>query len=147
MVDIAPRDYEPAHDAIFGGLLSLNPAQFRSRGEIEEALAPSIPNLAARRFLLKNLSRDSSGRFHWKMNLEALHQNYPFLNKAPDSRVVTDVPACFIRGGDSDYIRDEDVTEIMRLFPRAEVHTISGAGHWVHADAPKAFLEIVSAFL
>jgi pimeloyl-ACP methyl ester carboxylesterase len=27
------------------------------------------------------------------------------------------------------------------------VQTIAGAGHWVHAEAPAAFLEVVERFL
>jgi pimeloyl-ACP methyl ester carboxylesterase len=35
----------------------------------------------------------------------------------------------------------------MRLFPAATIDVIEQAGHWVHADAPEAFIASVNAFL
>ena len=52
----------------------------------------------------------------------------------------------FIRGEKSDYIRDEDMLLIRETFPRANLQTIAEAGHWVHADAPARFAEVVSGF-
>jgi esterase len=56
-------------------------------------------------------------------------------------------PALFIRGGQSSYVRDADIPLIRQLFPRAEVVTIPRADHWVHAEAPEAFLSAVQYFL
>jgi pimeloyl-ACP methyl ester carboxylesterase len=33
------------------------------------------------------------------------------------------------------------------LFPNAELVTIPGAGHWVHAEKPKELLEVLKGFL
>jgi len=51
-----------------------------------------------------------------------------------------------MRGGQSNYIRDEDEGEIMKFFPIAEIHTIERAGHWIHAEAPEEFIEEVLGF-
>jgi len=56
-------------------------------------------------------------------------------------------PALFIRGGRSGYIPDDEIVRIIKKFPAAQVKTISGAGHWVHADAPGEFFRIVKTFL
>jgi pimeloyl-ACP methyl ester carboxylesterase len=56
-------------------------------------------------------------------------------------------PALFIRGGRSDYIKEEDIAELKLKFPGALVKTIPEAGHWVHADAPGEFLRILRNFL
>jgi pimeloyl-ACP methyl ester carboxylesterase len=56
-------------------------------------------------------------------------------------------PACFIRGGRSNYIQDDDISLIHEIFPQAKVETISHAGHWLHADATEEFLKIVTDFL
>jgi pimeloyl-ACP methyl ester carboxylesterase len=52
----------------------------------------------------------------------------------------------FIRGGNSPYIRDEEPA-IISQFPNAEVETITGAGHWLHAEKPEEFYQIVRSFL
>jgi pimeloyl-ACP methyl ester carboxylesterase len=53
----------------------------------------------------------------------------------------------FIRGGLSDYILDTDVDDLKMKFPGAEVKTIATASHWVHADAPGEFYDLVMNFL
>lgn len=75
VVDIAPRANPHEHDTIFGALLALDLKKFHSRAEVEDALAPAIPDLTLRRFLLKNLrSVSSSDR---SRNNEALKENTP----------------------------------------------------------------------
>ncbi|RMH86135.1 MAG: alpha/beta hydrolase, partial [Calditrichaeota bacterium] len=41
----------------------------------------------------------------------------------------------------------EDEPLLRSRFPTAEIVTISGAGHWVHYEAPEAFLRVVDKFL
>jgi pimeloyl-ACP methyl ester carboxylesterase len=36
---------------------------------------------------------------------------------------------------------------IREIFPRAEIETITGAGHWVHFDAPDEFSNKIIQFL
>ncbi|MBU6332449.1 MAG: alpha/beta hydrolase, partial [Bacteroidetes bacterium] len=57
------------------------------------------------------------------------------------------LPALFIAGGASTYIRDSDEAIIRALFPRAQVVRIPGAGHWVHSEAPDALSDQVCSFL
>lgn len=37
--------------------------------------------------------------------------------------------------------------EIRRLFPRAQMHTVPNAGHWIHADCPQDFVAAIRGFL
>jgi pimeloyl-ACP methyl ester carboxylesterase len=53
----------------------------------------------------------------------------------------------FIRGGLSGYILDSDINLLKSKFPGAEVKTIANASHWVHADAPGEFNNLVENFL
>jgi esterase len=147
VVDMAPRAYARTHDKIFAALLALDLVAFQTRQQIEDALAPEIPSLNLRRFLLKNLGRDGHGKFLWKMNLPGVAENYFNLGKVlvADSRF--DKPALFLRGGQSDYINASDETEIHRRFPAAKIETVTTAGHWLHADAPEEFVRRVLSFL
>jgi esterase len=147
VVDMAPRAYAPEHDEIFAALLALNLENFSSRTEMEIALAENVPSLNLRRFLLKNLRRNAGGKFFWKMNLRGLFENYPKLGEAIPSAKPFEKPALFLRAGKSDYVRESDFARIHELFPRAEIQTIAGAGHWLHADAPGEFTSHVLKFL
>jgi esterase len=147
IVDIAPRAYPDRHRQILKALLPLDLRSFKSRAEMELQLAPWIPDLAVRQFLLKNVKRDQAGTFFWQMNLAAIDANFPRLSDEISSPRPFDKPTLFIRGERSDYIRDQDMTSIRKLFPRAQLCEIAGAGHWVHAEKPEDFLRKVREFL
>jgi pimeloyl-ACP methyl ester carboxylesterase len=52
----------------------------------------------------------------------------------------------FIKGELSNYILDEDVSQLEEYFPDSDVVSISGAGHWVHSEKPEEFIEAVLEF-
>ena len=147
VADMAPRAYAPAHDKIFAAQLALNLNSFSTRPQIEDALAPEIPDLVLRRFLLKNLGRNAAGEFFWKIHLRGVAENYPQLRKPVSPVRPFAKPTLFIRGGKSNYLNPEDEPLIRELFPQAKIQTIAGAGHWVHADTPAEFLRLTLDFL
>jgi pimeloyl-ACP methyl ester carboxylesterase len=152
VVDIDPRAYPHEHDVIFAALLALDLKNFHSRKEVEDALAPAIPDLALRRFLLKNLklissSSSSSSSFEWRIPLHAIFENYPKLCRALPAKEPFPKPTLFIRGGQSPYINDADFPLIHQLFSHATIETIPSARHWVHADAPDEFVRLILEFL
>lgn len=147
VVDIAPRAYRPGHQAIFEALLRLDLSAHSSRTSVSEALTLAVPDVAIRNFLLKNLVRDEVGRWRWKMNLAGIYRNYQKLNSAITSTRQYTGKTVFVRGGRSNYIRDEDMEEVRSLFPEAELLTVERAGHWVHAEAPEEFSVLVRDFL
>jgi esterase len=147
VVDIAPKSYQAHHDQVFDALTSLDLGAFEFRKDIDEALASKIPETSVRQFLMKNLARDDAAGFRWKMNLEVIEKNYARINEELPQDRQFDKPTLFIRGSDSNYIQTDDFPLIDRLFPKAELVTIEGTGHWVHVDAPEEFSEIVLDFL
>ncbi len=147
IVDIAPKVYPPGHDDVFAGLYSFEPSCIRTRQEADAALAPHLPDLSLRQFLLKNLERHDSGSFRWRINLDGIHRNYHEMLKTFTASGTFAKPTLFIRGEDSGYIRDNDLVTIGEIFPAAQFTTISKAGHWVHAEAPQEFARIVMDFL
>ena len=128
-------------------MLALDLKAASSRKELEDGLAPAIPEVAVRQFILKSVVRRPEGGFSWKLGLEEINRNYLRLNEAIQGRRKFEGPALFIRGALSDYLGDEDFPLIEELFPEAELETIAEAGHWVHAEAPEAFVRTVSNFL
>ncbi|MFT7414051.1 MAG: esterase [Methylophagaceae bacterium] len=146
VVDIAPRQYHDEHNGIFRALLALDLSMYTSRTEVDTALKSALPNKAVRQFLLMNLTIIGK-QLSWRINLQALYDNYPQLLEAVCDGNTIMLPSCFIRGGQSDYIGDEDEDLIKTRFPDAELVTIEQAGHWVHAEAPKQFLTKITEFL
>ena len=146
LVDIAPRPYMPGHQAILNALVSVDPATAESRTDIEEQLMYRLNNLPVVRFLMKNLARNGSEGYTWKMNLPVLVENYFEIVKGIESDDPFEGPALFVRGANSDYVLDDDILDIQELFPQARLVTVPGAGHWVHADNPDYLLDKVVDF-
>lgn len=147
VVDIAPKAYPAHHDEIFDAMCALDLAALHTRQELDAALAPRVPDAATRQLIMKNVTRDEHGAFAWKLNLDAIQQNYDAIlgNIAGDGPFLK--PTLFVRGERSNYVQDGDEPAIRKLFPNAEIVTVPGAGHWVHADKPAEFLRIVQHFL
>jgi esterase len=102
---------------------------------------------------LKNVRRDRSGQFRWRINLPALRDNLEKILDGLDVEQIaarggiTGFPALFISGENSDYIRPEDHPLIRTLFPSADFVAIPGAGHWVHAEQPALLVKTIRYFL
>jgi len=145
IVDIAPREYEPEHTAIFDALLGLDLQAATKRSDVDTALSVSIKDKSVRQFLLMNIVSCDQG-LAWRINLPALHGNYPQLLKSVCDNAGISIPTLFIRGGRSRYITDEDALVISKTFEDHQLYTVEQAGHWVHAEAPELFLNKVNEF-
>jgi esterase len=148
VVDIAPVAYPPTLLGHIRAMQKLDLAQVRRRGEADRHLVAAVPDAAERSFLLQNLVIDKE-RARWRINLTAIARAMPLLSGFPESPPGLSYPgpALFVAGGRSTYVRDEHEALIKRLFPAARLVRIAEAGHWVHAEAPAAFLSLVAPFL
>jgi len=147
VADMAPRLYAREYDPVMAALCALDLPGLATRQQAEDALAPAIPNLVLRRFLLKNLGRDAQGGLVWKINLAGIADNYGNLVQPLSAPAPFAGPTLFLRGGESNYVRPEDEPRIRELFPAAEISMLAGAGHWLHAEQPDEFARRVAAFL
>ena len=144
--DIAPRYYPIHHQVILEGLNALDLSQLQSRKEADDLLAPYIPELGIRQFLLKSLGRDANG-FAWKINLSVITQHIEEVGKALDEETVFEGPTLFLGGANSSYIQEKDLSDMKRHFPNCTWISIPNAGHWLHAEQPQAVVAEVRKFL
>ncbi len=150
VVDIEPSQAADNHHDVFKALHELDFSKITNRNEADDFLAHRIEDPGTRQFLLKNITREPDGGFSWKMNLKTLTREYPKILAPVRPQHVGDVfekPTLFVRGGRSNYIKNSEIPLIHSLFPLAEVVTVEGAGHWVHAEKPKELLVILQEFL
>jgi pimeloyl-ACP methyl ester carboxylesterase len=146
VVDMDPGQATDSHRDIFIALRELDFSKVQTREAAEDFLRARVPDQGTRQFLLKNVTRRDDGTLAWKMNLPVLWEHYADI-LAPVEGAPFDKPALFVRGGRSPYIKETDFALIRQLFPRAEIATIEGAGHWVHADKPAELLALLQRFL
>ena len=146
VVDMAPKAYPPHHADLLKALADIDPTTYDRRQDIDAVLSDDVPSRPIRQFLLKNLDYDGE-QYRWTMNLDALRAHYDDLNAALPAEGSFDGPTLVVRGGRSDYVSEADLPGIRDRFPNARLVTIDDAGHWVHADAPDAFADVVVDFL
>ncbi len=150
VVDISPVSTGSSRGE-FGHLLSslagLDLAAVSSRADADAALSGPIGHPTVRGFLLQNLQRTDTG-FAWQPNLALLHGELDTIMGFPQ---ITDQqfsgPVLWIRGANSDYVRDEDAPVMRALFPKTVRVTVRDAGHWVHSEQPEQVIASLRHFL
>lgn len=146
VVDIAPKAYPVHHHQIIEGLKALDLAKIERRSEADKLLSASIPQDDTRQFLLKNITRNETGGFKWKMNLLVIEKEIETIGYGLSEDSLFEKETLFIRGLKSDYIQDEDIDLIQEHFPNSRLESVENAGHWVHAQAPQQLFELVINF-
>ena len=147
VVDISPKAYPPHHQGILKALESVDFQKQTSRQAVEDLLCEYIPDQSVVLFLTKNLYWTDDKRLDWRFNLKILSEKYTeFVSNAIKFGVFTG-ETLFVAGEKSNYILPQDEFQIKQQFPNSSVVTIKNAGHWVQAENPTDFNEVVKEFL
>lgn len=147
VADIAPKSYPLHHQKILAGLQAINLQKLQSRKEAEDILGQYVSEAGTKAFLLKNLYRNEQNEWQWRINLPIIAEKIANVGEGLLTNLHFDEPTLFVRGENSDYILDEDFELIKYFFPNAQIETIKGAGHWLHAEKPEEFLAVVQKFI
>lgn len=148
VVDIAPVRYETGFEAIADAMRKLPLAAIKTRKDADDHLAATIKESSLRQFLLQNLI-GKQDEYRWRVNLDILSAVMPGLGDFPLSpdTIPYDGKTLFIGGSDSPYIKREHHQTIFQWFPKARIEMVPNAGHWVQAQQPEAFHDLVERFL
>jgi pimeloyl-ACP methyl ester carboxylesterase len=149
VADVAPVAYDDRHSDVFAALFAADAAHAGSREQVENVLRQKLDNDETTvQFLLKGLTRTEAPAtgFEWKFDLEALHKNYSKIAAGVSAEKPFTGKTLFIKGEKSSYINSENYSSIDKLFPNNELAEIKDAGHWVHAEKPAEFLQVVEGF-
>ncbi|NXT59579.1 ABHDB protein, partial [Pluvianellus socialis] len=151
-VDISPVSTAPVSEfsAYISAMKSVKIPDGLSRSAArqlaDDQLSPVVQLPQLRQFLLTNLV-EVQGRYVWRVNLEAISHHLADIMNFPLFHKPYPGPALFLGGSNSPYISSKDYPEIQRLFPKADVQYIKGAGHIVHQDKFEEFIAAVLKFL
>ena len=147
VADIAPVAYAHDQPRHVDAMRSLDLTGLATRGEADRRLSATIPDASLRAFFLQSLDLKAPDGPRWRLNLDVLAAEMPAIVGWPGTEGRFDRPALFLTGADSHYVRPEHRDPIRALFPAARFARIPGAGHWLHAEKPRAFEDTVRAFL
>lgn len=146
VADIGPKFYAPHHQDILAGLNAVDFSTKPSRNDVEEILKKYIPDFGTRQFLMKSLYWKEPGQLAFRFNLAVFNEKINEIGKALQSDLIFERPTLFIRGGNSNYIQDNDFENIKKHFPNSSFETIPNVGHWLHAENSEMFYELASVF-
>jgi pimeloyl-ACP methyl ester carboxylesterase len=146
VADIAPVAYFHDQTQHIVAMRGLDLSGLTSRAEADLRLAASVADPALRAFFLQSLDLKSSPPV-WRINLDVLEAEMPRIIGWPQVAGRFDGPALFLSGALSHYVLPEYRETIRALFPGARFAKLPGAGHWLHAEKPRAFEETVRVFL
>ena len=92
------------------------------------------------------LQRKPEGGFSWKINLPVIREKLKNIGEDLVFEGTFDKPVLFVRGANSSYVLDADFRRIQEIFPMAKLETLD-TGHWVQAEKPKEFVQLVTTWL
>jgi pimeloyl-ACP methyl ester carboxylesterase len=145
VVDMGVKSYPLHHEHILKAFHEIDLSKLSARSEAEAILKQFIDSDGVRQFLLKNLYWMEKGKLSWRVNFPVLEREMSeILSALPEKEVLTST--LFIRGELSNYILDSDIPILESYFPDAQLISVENAGHWVHAEAPEAFVDAVLVF-
>ncbi len=147
VADISPAYYPQHHQSVLSALRSVNLSILKSRKEAEDQLRAALNDEGTIQFLLKNFYWKTETQLDWRFGLQEIEKNIEMVGEALPGNKIIDVPTLFLKGDRSGYIQPEQEELIRKRFSNVEIETVPDAGHWVHAENPKIFLELCLKFL
>jgi esterase len=146
VADVAPVAYAHDNTRHVDAMLAMPLDGITSRAEADRRLSVTVPDPALRAFFLQSLDLKAQPPA-WRLNLPVLADQMPLIVGWPDVTGSFPNAALFLSGGKSTYVLPDHRPAIRALFPKARFAKLPEAGHWLHADAPRAFEETVEVFL
>jgi pimeloyl-ACP methyl ester carboxylesterase len=129
------------------------PERFANFDEILDRTVKHNPTRTVsslRRGVLHNARELPDGSWEWRYDRERASYSdgvIPNLADLWDELESVTAPLLLVRGGSSGVVGDEDVAELLRRQPKAEVIVVDGAGHSVQGDRPVELAGVIAAFL
>ena len=129
------------------------PERFASFDEILERTVQHNPTRTVsslRRGVLHNARELADGSWEWRYDRvrgSLSDGALPDMGDLWNDLESVGAPCLLVRGGSSGVVGEEDVAELLRRRPGAEVVVVDGAGHSVQGDRPVELAGIIAGFL
>jgi esterase len=146
VADIAPIAYAHDQSQHIRAMQSLDLHGLSGRSDAETRLAPLVADPALRAFFLQSLDLKTDPAT-WRLNLATLNDDMAKIVGWPETTGTFSGPTLFLTGANSHYVLPEYRDKIRALFPKARFAKLINAGHWLHAERPREFIETVRVFL
>ncbi len=147
-LDMAPRGSQARYPGFVQAMKAIDLNTLTSRGEAVTQLEQTLDtDRGTIQFLAKSLVSVEPKGWRWKLNLDALANEYDEIWKPLAGGRTWNGRAFFLYGAASDYFQPGDKELAEAFFPNAEFEAVEGAGHWLHAEKPAEVLRALNAWL
>lgn len=144
IADIAPTAYSHSQLPYIHAMRAVDLSSVTRRSEAAAQLAALDVDPALQSFFTQSLDVANQ---RWHYNLDVLEAEMPKIMAFPQINTSHNGPTLFLSGANSDYVQSRHRSRIKSLFPKARFAKIPDAGHWLHADNPRAFQAALEVFL
>ena len=155
VVDIVPRNYQNEtfvvknnHQQILDVLKKIDLSKYSNRKDALESIVKIDPTKRLMFFMMKNIKIDKNRVMSWKININAIADNLSIiLNKFEADLTKISCPTLFIKGEKSPYLSQSDFDNIKSKIKEVDFKIINDATHWLHAEKPNEFVEIINDYV
>ncbi len=144
LVDITPGVNQEKAKAIID--FTSGPVRFASFDELLTRTIqhnPTRSEASLRRGVLHNAAEAPDGSWAWRWDPVRADRTLD-VGELWDALGSLTIPVTLIRGGTSPVVGDDDVAELRRRLPDADVIVVDGAGHSVQGDRPVELARILA---
>ncbi len=146
LVDVTPGVDKDKASAVISFIAG--PESFPSFDEILQRTVEFNPTRSVsslRRGIMHNAEERADGTWIWRYERFVLPEDaeLPEFGSLWDAVDAVHVPLLLVRGADSPVVSDEDVEELLRRQPGAQVVVVEGAGHSVQGDQPLELARLI----
>ncbi|MBW4710647.1 alpha/beta fold hydrolase [Roseobacter sp. YSTF-M11] len=142
--DIAPVAYTHSQIQFIEAMRRVDLSKVTRRSDAEAQLGELGVDPALQSFFTQSLDVPEK---RWRLNLDVLAAEMEKILSFPLIEGHFEGPVLFLSGAQSDYVSAQHRPTIKSLFPTARFAKLPKAGHWLHADNPRAFEAAVRTFL
>lgn len=115
---------------------------------LKELINSNIADPRLAQFILSNIRETEKGIFSWTFNFKPIVDHLDHIsNFDVDGLNEYKGPVLFLKGQNSNYLKDHHISTIKKLFPNFHIQEIKKAGHWVHFDNPVDSTQSYSKFI
>ena len=155
IVDITPKIASSGNDFIFKLIGDLNKINLNNEYDKirEEIMIKCNNDKAFFSFILANLKKQEDKKYKWNFNIETIYENYEKNVAVNIEPVGKKFNGNFlgIFGSNSKYYNKGGIQSfngfIDNFDSKSMCNFVQDAGHWVHADKPHQFIQIISDFI
>ena len=144
VADIAPVAYSHTQIQYIHAMRATDLSDITRRSDAGKRLLPHVDDAALVPFFLQSLDVDARA---WRLNLDVLEAEMDKIMGFPDMGTTYLGEVLMLSGALSDYVQTEHRAAIKARFPKARFAKLPDAGHWLHAERPRAFEQAVKAWL